>query len=528
MYTSKHPHSWSKIRMLLALVLPGLALTPLLWSQTSAAACQAPNADYGSVSVNLTIPATATYRIWTRMKAADTTNNTFALEVDSGNCYKVGGAGVPSGAWTWVDYQNGSSASKTEMSLTQGAHSLKLIGVQPGVQVDRIIAVSDLACVPTGMTGDDCNKQDDTTAPTVSITAPAADATVSGTTAITANASDDTSVARVEFYANSALLATDSSLPYAYNWDTTLVTNNIYTITAKAYDAAGNVATASRKVIVSNGDSQAPSVPAALKATATAYNKVELQWQASTDNVAVTGYVITRNGAPLTKVSTASYTDASVNAGSSYTYSVKAVDAAGNTSADSAPATVSTPNPADSQAPSKPTGLRAEAVSSSQVNLSWQASTDNVGVVAYDVYRQSGVSPVQKVATVTTTSFGDTTLKAYTDYSYHVKARDAAGNVSTRSDIVNVKTRSVSTTSQLIGTVSDKKGKAIPYAKVTLVVDGVTKTFTATSQGKYSIDNISGGSYVLVYTANGYKPTTISRIIKEGARVNQNVTLQKL
>ncbi|RJS20689.1 serine protease [Corallococcus sp. H22C18031201] len=85
----------------------------------------------------------------------------------------------------------------------------------------------------------------DTTAPTTSLTAPAAGAVLSGTSTVSATASDNVGVSRVEFYAGTTLLGTDSTAPYAVDWNTASVANGAYVLTAKAYDAAGNVGTSS-------------------------------------------------------------------------------------------------------------------------------------------------------------------------------------------------------------------------------------------------------------------------------------------
>src|SRR2546429_9504590 len=78
---------------------------------------------------------------------------------------------------------------------------------------------------------------------------------------------------------------------------------------------------------------------------------------------------------------------------------------------------------ADTTPPTTPIGLTAAVAGSSGANLSWSASTDNVGVTGY-IVRRNGV----QVATPVTTSFADTGLSAATTYSYTVAARDAAGN----------------------------------------------------------------------------------------------------
>ncbi|MFD4712613.1 glycoside hydrolase family 6 protein [Streptomyces sp. NPDC058430] len=89
----------------------------------------------------------------------------------------------------------------------------------------------------------------------------------------------------------------------------------------------------------------------------------------------------------------------------------------------------------DTQAPTAPTGLTVTGKTSGSVSLSWTASTDNTGVTVYDVYR-AGV----QVGSSATTSFTDTGLTASTSYSYTVKARDTAGNVSAASSAVSATT----------------------------------------------------------------------------------------
>src|SRR5207302_3485948 len=97
--------------------------------------------------------------------------------------------------------------------------------------------------------------------------------------------------------------------------------------------------------------------------------------------------------------------------------------------------TVSNGPPPDTTPPSVPTGLTANAVSSSQINLSWTASTDNVGVSGYRVYRGG-----TQIATTSATSFANTGLAASTTYSYTVAAYDAAGNVSAQSSSASATT----------------------------------------------------------------------------------------
>lgn len=89
----------------------------------------------------------------------------------------------------------------------------------------------------------------------------------------------------------------------------------------------------------------------------------------------------------------------------------------------------------DTQAPTAPTNLRSTGKTSSSVSLAWNASSDNVGVTGYDVYRGS-----TNVTTVTGTSATVSGLAASTSYSFTVRARDAAGNLSPASSAVSVTT----------------------------------------------------------------------------------------
>jgi chitodextrinase len=90
---------------------------------------------------------------------------------------------------------------------------------------------------------------------------------------------------------------------------------------------------------------------------------------------------------------------------------------------------------ADSTPPTAPTGLTAAAQTSTQVDLSWTASTDNVGVAGYRVFRSGA-----QIGTTTSTNYADSTVSAGQTYDYHVVAYDGAGNTSTASNTATVTT----------------------------------------------------------------------------------------
>ena len=103
----------------------------------------------------------------------------------------------------------------------------------------------------------------------------------------------------------------------------------------------------------------------------------------------------------------------------------------------------------DTVAPSVPTGLVATPVSTTQINLSWNASTDNVGVTGYQVFRNG-----QQIATTTTTSFSNTGLTPATTYQYAVRASDAAGNTSALTTAVSATTPALDTTAPTVQSIN--------------------------------------------------------------------------
>ncbi|MFE1010280.1 discoidin domain-containing protein [Streptomyces sp. NPDC058794] len=180
------------------------------------------------------------------------------------------------------------------------------------------------------------------------------------------------------------------------------------------------------------GDTQAPSAPAGLALTEPATGRIRLTWNAATDDTAVTGYDIYANGDLLTSVAgdVTTYTDARP-AGTTVTYFVRAKDAAGNQSADSNSVTRHA-DTGDTQAPTAPANLALTEPSAGLVELTWDASTDNEGVTAYDVYADNRL---RGSVAGDVTAFTDTQA-ASANVTYYVRARDAAGNQSGNSNSV--------------------------------------------------------------------------------------------
>ena len=215
----------------------------------------------------------------------------------------------------------------------------------------------------------------------------------------------------------------------------------------RATDAATNLSAYSNVSSATTSaapDTTPPTAPSGLTATANGSSGINLSWTASTDNVAVTGYRVERcqgagcsNFAQVGTPSGTTFGDSGLLAGTSYSYRVRATDAAGNLSGYSNIASATTSAAPDTTPPTAPSALVATANGSSGINLSWTASTDNVAVTGYRVERcqGAGCSNFAQVGTPSGTTFGDSGLLAGTSYSYRVRATDAAANLSAYSNI---------------------------------------------------------------------------------------------
>jgi len=122
-----------------------------------------------------------------------------------------------------------------------------------------------------------------------------------------------------------------------------------------------------------------------------------------------------------------SYSDTGLTPSTQYTYKVSAYDNAGNVSSQSSVASATTlsassTSQGDTTIPSTPTNLSATVVSSTTINLTWTASTDNVSVIGYEVYRDNS-----QIGTTSTTSYSDKKLTASTSYLYKITAYDGSG-----------------------------------------------------------------------------------------------------
>lgn len=414
--------------------------------------------------------------------------------------------------------------------------------------------------------------------------------------------------------------------------DTGLTPETDYEYTVKAIDKTNNSSELSKplKVRTLEADTQPPTAPANVTVKAVTASSVALEWDAGSDNYGVARYDIYRDGIKVGDSASTSFMDAALSPATSYTYTIQAVDAAGNKSPVSLPVTAQTEDgnvvtvyykqgyatpyihyrpaggtwtsppgvqmPAaeitgynkmtidvgsadgleavfnngsgtwdnnggknymfplgtstysngkitpgapqvDATAPSVPTGLAAASTTPHSVTLSWNASTDNVGVVGYEIFRDG-----TKVGSSEATSYTDQGLQPSTTYRYKVIAYDAASNRSEASEEQGVTTDEAPQGNSV--TIYYKQGYANPnihyrpaggtwttppgvamtaaevsgYYKITIDVGAASGLEAVFNNGSGTWDNNGGKNYMFPLGNSTYHSGNITPGVPSGAQ----------
>ncbi|MFI1438508.1 fibronectin type III domain-containing protein [Streptomyces fructofermentans] len=189
------------------------------------------------------------------------------------------------------------------------------------------------------------------------------------------------------------------------------------------------------------GGGPLPAAPAGVTAAAGSATSVHVMWNRAAGAPEIDRYEVYRGATKVKEVPGSEYmVDVTrLSPSTPYTFSVRARAADGRLGPSSARVRATTPAaaPADDRAPSRPGRPSGRAVGSRAAQLSWNASTDDRGVSSYDVYQ--GTTKIHSVGGAQTATVV-TGLRAGTRYSFTVRARDAADNVSPASRAVRVTT----------------------------------------------------------------------------------------
>ncbi len=185
--------------------------------------------------------------------------------------------------------------------------------------------------------------------------------------------------------------------------------------------------------IYSGSDTEAPTVPMNLVASSITTFSIDLSWDASTDNVAVTSYEVYVDGNLEASTTVASYTITGLDSDTSFSLTVLAKDMADNASAQSTAIMASTLE--DTEAPTVPMNVVISNETDVSFKITWDASTDNTAVTEYDVFLDGSFN-----ASIANTTYTVSSLTASTTYSVTVLAKDAVNNMSAQSAAVNAMT----------------------------------------------------------------------------------------
>ena len=284
----------------------------------------------------------------------------------------------------------------------------------------------------------------DTEAPSVPADVKATDVTETTAKLTWSEATDNVGVAGYNVYVKEAKVNDTLVTGTEYSL-TDLTAATEYSVTVTAVDAAENESAKSEAVVFTTEaekDTEAPTAPTEVKATEVTETTAKVTWSEATDNVGVVGYNVYLNETKVndTLVTGTEYALTELTEATEYAVRVTAVDAAENESARSEAATFTTlkkEEPKDTEAPSVPTAVAAADITQTTAKVTWDASTDNVGVVGYNVYvneAKVNASPV------TVTEYDLTGLTEATEYTVRVTAVDAAENESARSEAVTFTT----------------------------------------------------------------------------------------
>jgi trimeric autotransporter adhesin len=180
----------------------------------------------------------------------------------------------------------------------------------------------------------------DTVAPTASITSPADGTTAYGPLTVTATASDDQAVASVDLLVDGAVVASSTTAPYSFNWSATTVGS--HSLQVVAHDTSGNTGSSAPVTVTVPADTTAPTAPGSPASTGVTTTAATVNWAAASDDRGVTGYQILRDGVQVGQSTALNWTDTGLTPGATYSYTIQAVDAAGNVGPASDPVSVTT------------------------------------------------------------------------------------------------------------------------------------------------------------------------------------------
>ncbi len=247
-------------------------------------------------------------------------------------------------------------------------------------------------------------------------------------------------------YAVDDIGGTDESTWNVSNVSSGLIVPGTNTIAVEIHQQSAGSSDISFNLALEAASTQGPA-PTNLHTTAVTGTSASLAWTAPSGSV--TSYNVYRNGTLVGTSPAPSFTDSGLTSAQSYSFTVTAVGSSGESPA-SAPLPVTTP---DGTPPSVPQNLRTTSRTTTQINLAWDASTDDTGVASYIVTRNGVDLPA-----TTHTTLNDAGLSPGTTYTYTVRATDAALNSSAPSTALTTATKQAALCAGVDRQCGDRRG----------------------------------------------------------------------
>lgn len=432
--------------------------------------------------------------------------------VSGGNVTANGGATVTASGIVYSTSTTPTLTSGTVLSTspvtTSGSYSLTMSSLTAGTTYYvRAYATNSAGTAYGSQVSFTTSTTTDTQAPTVPTNLASASVTSSSATLSWTASTDNVGVTGYKIYQNGTLLTSTTSTSYTVSG---LSASTTYTFYVIAYDAAGNVSTASSTLSVTT------SAASVTYCTSSGSN-YSYEWISKvvigsmtnsssaagyTDFTSVTCSLAAGTGYSITLTpgfASTTYSEywkifVDLNGDGDFADTGETVFDAGATSKTAVTGTLTIPSgttaittrmrvsmkyngsqtsceafsygevedytvvisagTADTQVPTAPTSLASASITSTSFTLSWTASTDNVGVTGYKIYQNGSL-----LTSTASTSYNVTGLTASTTYTYYVQAYDAAGNVSTASSTLSVTTSASGGTSDItVGTGTSVQG----------------------------------------------------------------------
>jgi chitodextrinase len=272
------------------------------------------------------------------------------------------------------------------------------------------------------------NTGSDTTPPIAQLKAPASGTTVKGSVSVQADLSDNVAVVSVSFFVDGVKQVTQQGTDLksvSWSWNTAGLTDGTHRLYVQAADAAG--LTGNSQEISVTVDNTAPSTPGTPTATSILQDRLTLSWAPSTDTLSSVSYRITRDGTALTATpTTATFTDSGLAPNRSYSYTIAAIDAAGNTSAASSALSAKTlPLAPVVSAPA------ASALTSTSATLSGPVDPSGASTAAWFEYGTTAaygsITTSVNLTAAATISTPITSLLPATLYHFRIVAQNAGG-----------------------------------------------------------------------------------------------------